>query len=711
MTPFSIQNRLASLLLVVTIALAAGLAGIRSAQTRQASLLFEGDLARTDRALGSLLQLRSRSYRLHVDDYSMWDQFRDMCVRPNLEWAQTHLGDGTSRFSFDALWALDRELRTIYSARHDGGPSMDCPPVPAASLRAALAKDPFRHFYTRTPQGLMEIWTAPVQPSNDVERRSPPAGYYVIARYWTPGVLAELSAQAGGRAALLPAGRDGSGRKSSLSSGLLVVQRVLPGLDGSVVAVLELSRVDPLYANLETASNQMFVSLAVGALAVLLGTYLILVYSIGRPLQRIAAGLEQDSLEGFTVLETRRDEVGRIARLARDFFDQRARLMQEALTRRRAEQDVAAQEVLLRTVIDSDPNMIYVVDQDRRVVLANTRAMTILSNAPRVDSTGDIHAMLNALGCGASYRRASAAALATSEPHVCHETLRLADGSLRHYRAIRCPLLRPDGKTHLLTVSIDITEHVEQEAVLREAKEAAEAGTRAKSMFLANISHELRTPMHGILSYAKFGMRECQSPDRAELLDYFKNINECGSGLLELVNDLLDLAKLESGKMALDFDGIEIADLVDQVVAEFDPVLQEQSVTISALVRADLPSVPGDRKRLLQVLRNFVANAARHSSVGSEVTLTAESDGELVHVSVEDRGPGIPPGELESIFDQFIQSSRNRTSGTGTGLGLSICREIIHAHGGRIWAENRDGGGARFTFELTKDCAAARPAA
>lgn len=711
MISLSIQHRLALLLLAITIALALGLAGIRAAQTQQASLLFAGEVERTDRALGSLLELRDRSYRLHVDDFSMWDEFRDMCVKPDRQWAETNLGEGTSRFSFDVLWALNCEMNTVYTTRHDGGRPIPSPPIPATLLSAALEENPFRHFFTRTPQGVLEVWTAPVQPSADVERLTAPAGYYVIARFINAHLLEELSGQADGHAVLLDARPDRRLRTSSPTTGHLVVQRVLPGLDGSPVAVLELSRVDPLYANLAAASNQMFVSLAVGALVLLAGTYLLLLHSVGRPLRRIAARLEQDSIEGLGALGKRTDEVGRIARLAMDFFEQRASLLREAVTRRQAEQAVAMQEVLLRTVIDSDPNLIYVVDQDRRIVLANTAAMTLFSNAPHVESLCDIHAVLDALGCGASYRRASEAALVTREAHAGHETIRLADGALRHYRSIRCPLPRPGGSTHVLSVSIDITQHVEQEAQLREAKEAAEAGTRAKSLFLANISHELRTPMHGILSYAKFGIRECEAPERAELLDYFRNISDCGGGLLDLVNDLLDLAKLEAGKMALECEGVELVDLVDQVVAELEPVLQEEGVELDSDASGEIPAVRADRKRLLQVMRNLVANAARHSPAGSRVRISACVEGGLVRVSVEDRGPGIPPGELESIFEQFVQSSQNRASGSGTGLGLSICREIIQAHGGRIWAENRDGGGAKFTFELASDFAGANQAA
>jgi PAS domain S-box-containing protein len=243
---------------------------------------------------------------------------------------------------------------------------------------------------------------------------------------------------------------------------------------------------------------------------------------------------------------------------------------------------------------------------------------------------------------------------------------------------------------------------------LRKAKIQAEEASSAKSEFLANISHELRTPMHGILSYSKFGLEKLDRVDKEKLHKYFTNINISAKRLMILLNDLLDLSKLESGFDRLAIEENNVSALAESVMNEFTVLLNEKNQKID-ITPNDFSTVFWcDGNKILQVLRNLISNAIKFSPDGESISIHFSKDtiefGEgsvpAIKISVIDRGIGIPPDELNLVFDKFIQSSKTKTGAGGTGLGLAICYEIIRMHGGLIWADNNEMGGAVFSILL-----------
>lgn len=259
----------------------------------------------------------------------------------------------------------------------------------------------------------------------------------------------------------------------------------------------------------------------------------------------------------------------------------------------------------------------------------------------------------------------------------------------------------------------------EREERLREQQEhtalaklcrATETANRAKSEFLANMSHELRTPLHGVLSFATFGIKKAETASREDLLRYFEKIDRSGKVLMTLLNDLLDLAKLESGKMTFEFAPSDVRALVLTVMDEFSSAASLREIKFEGPSSDGDARVVADANKLMQVIRNLLSNAIKFSPQGGTIRAGLERKGQTFVVSVRDRGPGIPEDELEAIFDKFIQSSKTRTGAGGTGLGLSICQEIITAHKGRIWAENNPDGGAVLTFQIPLDPNADPPA-
>ena len=235
--------------------------------------------------------------------------------------------------------------------------------------------------------------------------------------------------------------------------------------------------------------------------------------------------------------------------------------------------------------------------------------------------------------------------------------------------------------------------------VIVQQRDAAEAANRSKTEFLANISHELRTPLHGILSYARFGVDDALGADRAELRQFFDSVGRSAETLLDLVNDLLDLSKLEAGRMTFDLRPACLETLIEVVVDEFRSMIARKDIHIRYR-KPGATAVLADEERFKQVMRNLLSNAVRFSPQGGTIHVGVRHIAKACLISVRDEGPGIPPDELELVFDKFVQSSKTKSGSGGTGLGLAICREIVAGHGGRVWVENNAAQGCTFYCEL-----------
>ncbi len=243
------------------------------------------------------------------------------------------------------------------------------------------------------------------------------------------------------------------------------------------------------------------------------------------------------------------------------------------------------------------------------------------------------------------------------------------------------------------------------------AKNEADKANQAKSMFLANISHELRTPMHAIISFSSFGIKKIETAPPKKLLDYFEKIHLSGERLLNLLNDLLDLSKLEAKCMGFNMEPGNFKEMFQGCLNEFEAKLEERNQSIE-IIRFDFDKkIEFDSIRISQVVTNLLSNAIKFTPKGKNISISVFEDHmqkgrrktdvgtvEALHFIISDQGIGIPEDELKVVFDKFIQSSKTKTGTSGTGLGLSISQEIIEGHQGRIWAEHGQSGGAEFHF-------------
>ena len=242
-------------------------------------------------------------------------------------------------------------------------------------------------------------------------------------------------------------------------------------------------------------------------------------------------------------------------------------------------------------------------------------------------------------------------------------------------------------------------------AELKAAKEQADQASQAKTSLLMNMSHEFRTPMHAILNYTNMSLKKLDPAEREKLQKYLINIRHSGLRLLELLNALLDLAKLESGKLELNPSRGDLIKLIRQSQAELGSLFEEKQLELVIDSPAgDWPAV-FDKERLMQVFINLFSNAIKFSPRNNAIEVTIRHAGlpgrpAAFYCIVSDNGIGIPEAEREAIFEKFTQSSKTDTGAGGSGLGLAICREIVHLHGGKIWAAQSQSGGAAIHFVI-----------
>jgi signal transduction histidine kinase len=234
---------------------------------------------------------------------------------------------------------------------------------------------------------------------------------------------------------------------------------------------------------------------------------------------------------------------------------------------------------------------------------------------------------------------------------------------------------------------------------LERAYRELETASRHKSDFLATMSHELRTPLNAIIGFSEVLHEQMFGELNERQLAYVNDVLEAGKHLLSLINDVLDLAKVEAGRMDLELAPVALPDILRSAVSMHSERADRGDIQLSLPTEPEDITITADERRLRQVVFNLVSNAVKFTPTDGRVEITARAENRHVEVAVADNGPGIAPEDLETIFEEFEQTATGKEA-EGTGLGLPLSRRLVELHGGRLWAESEPGHGSTFRFTL-----------
>ena len=370
--------------------------------------------------------------------------------------------------------------------------------------------------------------------------------------------------------------------------------------------------------------------------------------------------------------------------------------------RREALREVAASDARAHMILDTAHDAFIGMDESSRIVAWNAQAEQTFGWT-RGEAIGrNLADTIIPLSFREAHNRGMARFLTSGEAPVVNRRLELR-GLHRDGRefpieiTITSPMRRDEGYFFGAFLR-DISDRLERDDALKRARDVAEAATRAKSEFLANMSHELRTPLNGVIGYAQLLQRD-RGLNGAQR-DALDAISKCGAHLLDLINDVLDLSKIEAGRIDIEQTATDLVQLttdLHHVVAE---TARRKGLLLSLAITPEVPRcVALDGRHLRQILLNLLGNAIKFTTKGEVRLDIFVAEEATLSFAVSDTGMGIEPEELAEIFDAFTQTRRGATAG-GTGLGLTISRHLLNAMGSELNVESTPGEGSRFFFTL-----------
>ncbi len=483
------------------------------------------------------------------------------------------------------------------------------------------------------------------------------------------------------------------------------VYRWVPDLD--LAMLTEIDQAEAFAPVYELGRGVLIVALLVAGAVALFA--IVFSRTITGPVRALATATEEigrGNLDYRTSISTG-DEIGRLSqafnRMAgnlKTVTASRDELNREIADRKRARQELEDSEERYRAVVEDQTELVMRFLPDGTLTFANKSLSDLMgwSNESMADRP---FAVFFDSETRLQFSESLKAITPQSPIMVTERRVTLPDDSVRWQQWVSRGIFDQDGKiAEYQGVGRDITDLKLVQSQLEQARDDANAANRAKSAFLANMSHELRTPLNSVLGFAQVLEMDRQSLSEQHI-EYIRNIRAGGEHLLAVVNDILDLSKIEVGKIELEVKSFSLRDLLHQSTASTATMASRKGIEVEVHIDSSLDFMEGDELRIRQVFYNLLSNAIKFTEKGGRVGVEAREEKDSVQIVVWDEGVGIPPEDLERVFVPFEQAGGTMIGKPeGTGLGLAISRKLVEAHGGTLTVCSKPGEGSRFTVRL-----------
>ena len=677
----SIYTKIVFFILLIAVAcffLFWGLYQYKSKTENQIITTYENDL-KSD--VGHLTDMSSSSMKQIVHDASFWTEFSNAVLNNDKVWCKQNLLFGQT-YQYDYTCVYNKNFNIVFQ---EGNKKNF--PVNAFSGRdlKVLNKILVHHFYCRTSDGLLEIYATSIHPSNDPQHtKTKASGYLIVGRLLSPVYLQKLAKVCGAKADIV------ANNVKVLKNNNDTIHTLTPliGQDGKVMANIVFSRI--LTHSFAATQNMGYIIFAFAMLVLLIAVIFVRT-NIHNPLKLVTEILKSEDMNSIEALKKYPAEFGKIGQLFEYFVIQKQELLDARLKSHESDKHTRA---ILRTI----PDMIFVQNLDGVFLEYHVPELRDLYVVPSLFIGKKMEDILPP-EVVSIVKKVFKNAIATHEIQSYEYALN-ANGSELYFEG-KATLF---DENKILSTIRDVTERKTIEKQLIIAKEHSEESDRLKTAFLANMSHEIRTPMNGILGFAEL----LKQPDlsSAVQLKYINIIESSGMRMLNIVNDIVDISKIEAGLMEINKVATSVNDHLENLHAFFTPETNKKGIKLE--FKCALPTseacIITDSEKLYGILTNLIKNAIKFTDNGYikfGYELIKREALTYLEFYVKDSGNGIPIDRQEAVFGRFIQADiSNKAAYQGAGLGLSISKAYVEMLGGTIWLESEPEKGSTFYFTI-----------
>lgn len=720
MTRLTVQSRLFLLIATLVVLFLGGLVILYRTGEQQAGLILQERAKEKAALLEQLVDLFGQPTHTLSYDYSYWDEMVAFVRSRDTAWAVENLDVSLTNYHTSAIWVYDNDWNEVYRVAIDTLRSSSGDEALRESFRTGYARDRFSHFYAWTSAGVLEVRTAPIQPSADDARETPPQGVLVVGKLLDKAYVAALGQALEAGLSIVPsrgiAGKDSGVHSDEREPGVVHINHWFRDTDGLPVAELHGRIETPLYTVLRRTEWHRLLYFAVYALTILLLLAIALRRWIGKPLENIIHAIKS----GTAHTASHRDPVGREFGDLREhlatFLEQRRQLVEEIVERTRAEENLRNREQLLHATLESTADGILVVDAFGVVTHWNSRFRDMW-RIPKelVERRNDqqmIDYVLSQLRDPQGFLDKVMELYGTAD--ASFDTLEFTDG--RVFERYSCPLITQEKVTGRVWSFHDITQRVEAEEVRRELGEKLQRAERMESLGIlaGGVAHDLNNMLGPIVGYSELLLREL--PPESKTATKVRKITKSAEDAAAVISDLLTLAR--RGRYEL--KPLQLTDVINGYLESpsFERLKSRfPRVTFDIVIENEQSMVLGSAPHLSKVFMNLITNACEAIPVEGRVGIRSAQrhvnrlpsgfhnvePGDYVVVSITDTGVGILPAAIKRIFEPYY--STKQMGHSGSGLGLAVVYGIIKDHHGYYDIMSEPGQGTEFLlyFPVTKE--------
>jgi PAS domain S-box-containing protein len=657
------------------------LIGYQYIRNREINIYLQSKHLSDEKVVDKVLDLKSASFLKPTIDNSAWDDMVSFMITKDNKWAEENFGTIRKTYDMNFIGIYDLNGKNVFSVSDTNENKLTISDIQI--LDWFKDKKTFNTFI-RHNNSVFEVFGACIVPTYDINYTTKEKGYLVTANKWDPDYINDISKLTGFN---LELNQSDQNINIPVNENEEIIFRQLKDYNNKTLAVLKFFKQNEFQSELSNIKILLY-----SGFAVLIFTIILFIYFtnkwLTRPLSAITESLAAGNLSQIENLLNKKDEFGDIANLVKKFNEQKENLIIEVRDKTEATEKYKA-------LLEAQPDLMFIIDVAGTYLDFYAPDTNDLLEKPDKIIGSNLKAYFEPALADKFMEILKRVSSDKKTEHLEYE-INLTDGN--HTYEARFVAI---NNNRILTIVRDITERKQAEKELIKAKERAEVSERIKTNFLANMSHELRTPMVGILGYSDLLRSELTDSEQVLMAE---RISISGNRLMETLNLILDLSRIESGKMDTYYFNFDISESIDTAVNLYAKLAESKNLALHYENSGQEFFVNLDERMVRDILNNIINNAIKYTDKGSITIRTIKiSKDNMPYVSIEvkDTGIGIPADKLEVIFEEFRQVSEGLSRGfEGTGLGLTLTKKFAEKMGGFIEVSSEFRKGSVFTVYL-----------